>query len=807
MLMPLRELRAIYEVLFKDGVMVAKKDKRPQTKHPEIEGVSNLQVIRAMGSLKSRGYVKETFAWRHFYWYLTNEGIVYLRDYLHLPPEIVPASLQRIRKPAATLVVAHRTRVQTVEGPTSYVPKPGRRGESESQESLSERQGYRHRMMDPGEKESYTDRTPRFRGRPRAAEPLRPKAGWEIEDQPQPLSRRGDNFRSEAAMMEESRLKRVSRQQPDVSSEKPVTTSQERRVSEVQKQKAPISVQSQTAAWKQDVSQTTVTSKSSKTDLPLTVAAVATATGAATSKIQAEPSSPKTNKEKLKIGDEKASMKPRKMVTSNSAITTLPATELKEEKTQKVIVAPIKSAEVKATAERTPDIRKAQAVITVAAAQETSKLLTDTDTSTPAIPKPANKDVKEEKTQKVIVDAVRSADVKPAKTATDNMKDQAVLTVETSKLLTDTSTTVITVRKDVKEEKIKTAKVNGESVKPVEVKTQVESKIDHEKDKKTAKGTVTKETTKPLLGSTTGEPVLSTDGVKEICKVKVTQKPIDAKVTSVNLSAKPKTDEAPPKTSMVESSILEVKTSITTTTLSAPMTNAEDAKPVKAGATVTETIKKQEITEIITKQEQSNIKVTAHVKKDEKKVPEEVLNVSEKGSTLAQNDSSSPQLNQKVAATEEAMETKQVVEGSSKSKRKKKKSPGEIPKSINAEELPDSKSEKEKPCKDKPPEEVAEKTLQPTPVITSEPLTVCTSMKTEGPVEGNKTEAKIAIDGGKIKKQTHEKPIMEIPKQTEDQRISEVASLQLDQIPAVPPVELPEDAQVKAKLEERQVKC
>merc|ERR1712130_879577 len=32
---------------------------------------------------------------RHFYWYLTNEGIQYLRDYLHLPPEIVPSTLKR----------------------------------------------------------------------------------------------------------------------------------------------------------------------------------------------------------------------------------------------------------------------------------------------------------------------------------------------------------------------------------------------------------------------------------------------------------------------------------------------------------------------------------------------------------------------------------------------------------------------------------------------------------------------------------------------------------------------------------------
>merc|ERR1712228_1083745 len=57
-------------------------------------------VIKALTSLKSRGYVKEQFAWRHYYWYLTNEGIQYLRDYLHLPPEIVPATLRKAAKPS-----------------------------------------------------------------------------------------------------------------------------------------------------------------------------------------------------------------------------------------------------------------------------------------------------------------------------------------------------------------------------------------------------------------------------------------------------------------------------------------------------------------------------------------------------------------------------------------------------------------------------------------------------------------------------------------------------------------------------------
>merc|ERR1711915_370211 len=60
------------------------------------------QVIKAMQSLKSCGYVKEQFAWRHFYWYLTNEGTQYLRDFLHLPPEIVPATLRRQARPESS---------------------------------------------------------------------------------------------------------------------------------------------------------------------------------------------------------------------------------------------------------------------------------------------------------------------------------------------------------------------------------------------------------------------------------------------------------------------------------------------------------------------------------------------------------------------------------------------------------------------------------------------------------------------------------------------------------------------------------
>jgi len=96
--MPKKNRVAIYEYLFKEGVMVAKKDFH-EPKHPDLQQIPNLEVIKALQSLKSRGYVNEQFAWRHYYWYLTNEGIRYLRDYLHLPPEIVPSTLKRQSRP------------------------------------------------------------------------------------------------------------------------------------------------------------------------------------------------------------------------------------------------------------------------------------------------------------------------------------------------------------------------------------------------------------------------------------------------------------------------------------------------------------------------------------------------------------------------------------------------------------------------------------------------------------------------------------------------------------------------------------
>ncbi|XP_017966666.2 40S ribosomal protein S10-like [Drosophila navojoa] len=90
---------AIYTVLFRSGVMFA--ERAPQKMHPEeeLKHLTNLRVIKAMQSLKSRGYVSEQSAWRHYYWCLNNEGIEYLRGYLHMPTEVVPTTLQRRNEP------------------------------------------------------------------------------------------------------------------------------------------------------------------------------------------------------------------------------------------------------------------------------------------------------------------------------------------------------------------------------------------------------------------------------------------------------------------------------------------------------------------------------------------------------------------------------------------------------------------------------------------------------------------------------------------------------------------------------------
>lgn len=98
MLISKQNRKTIYENLFKEGVLVAKKDYNA-AKHADMD-VPNLQVIKALQSLNSRGFVKTQFSWQYYYYFLTDEGIQYLREFLHLPTEIVPATFKKTARPA-----------------------------------------------------------------------------------------------------------------------------------------------------------------------------------------------------------------------------------------------------------------------------------------------------------------------------------------------------------------------------------------------------------------------------------------------------------------------------------------------------------------------------------------------------------------------------------------------------------------------------------------------------------------------------------------------------------------------------------
>merc|ERR1719213_726634 len=97
--------KVILEHVFKEGVCVVKHDAK-LPKHQDIEGVSNLKVMMVLRSLTSRDYCTEKFNWQWHYYFLTNEGIEYLREQLHLPAQVFPQTLtkQRPARPALSTI-------------------------------------------------------------------------------------------------------------------------------------------------------------------------------------------------------------------------------------------------------------------------------------------------------------------------------------------------------------------------------------------------------------------------------------------------------------------------------------------------------------------------------------------------------------------------------------------------------------------------------------------------------------------------------------------------------------------------------
>lgn len=115
---------------------MAKKDFN-LPKHSDID-VPNLQVIKSMQSLESRGFVKTRFSWQYYYYYLNDTGVEYLRQYLHLPVEVVPHTHIKSNKTGLRPGTEQRERPQ--------------RGEGGGYRSRGEGEGYRRRDRD-GEKE------------------------------------------------------------------------------------------------------------------------------------------------------------------------------------------------------------------------------------------------------------------------------------------------------------------------------------------------------------------------------------------------------------------------------------------------------------------------------------------------------------------------------------------------------------------------------------------------------------------------------------------------------------------------------
>ncbi len=155
---------------FAEGVLVAKKDFN-LPKHNEIDTKnlyvgtrstvygriqrSSLQVVKACQSLTSRGYLKTQFSWQWYYYTLTPEGLDYLREWLHVPAEIVPAThikQQRSHAPPKGMM-----------GGDDRERRPGGRGAPRGDRGDREG-GYRRRDAGEGKEGAPGEFAPSFRG-------------------------------------------------------------------------------------------------------------------------------------------------------------------------------------------------------------------------------------------------------------------------------------------------------------------------------------------------------------------------------------------------------------------------------------------------------------------------------------------------------------------------------------------------------------------------------------------------------------------------------------------------------------------
>ena len=100
-LVPKKTRDDVYRFLFTEGAIACKKD-RMVTWQGKLGGKKFTAPVHhvwyLLRSMVSRNLVKEQFAWRHFYWTLNDNGVAYLRKYLHLAETVVPETHQKSAK-------------------------------------------------------------------------------------------------------------------------------------------------------------------------------------------------------------------------------------------------------------------------------------------------------------------------------------------------------------------------------------------------------------------------------------------------------------------------------------------------------------------------------------------------------------------------------------------------------------------------------------------------------------------------------------------------------------------------------------
>jgi small subunit ribosomal protein S10e len=121
-----------------EGTIVVQKNPTLE-KHSDALPIRDLEVMKLLQGFASKGFVSDTFNWGYHNYILTDEGIKYLRDYLGLPSNIVPATL---KKPA--VIPAARSPYKRYDGEDKRERKPYNNDfKGRDRERRPPREGYR----------------------------------------------------------------------------------------------------------------------------------------------------------------------------------------------------------------------------------------------------------------------------------------------------------------------------------------------------------------------------------------------------------------------------------------------------------------------------------------------------------------------------------------------------------------------------------------------------------------------------------------------------------------------------------------